>query len=434
MQRSQKARFTKMKYRLKTFSTSREFDDAGWLLDDEQCVTPSLIRALYRERQIRFGNKTEGIFRFEDWLPTHRRLSGSCAPVTYKSEGLARHLGLENLYITLSGYYPQRGVTMSSATFKETEAYTVCARMDRHERRTLVVASAGNTARAFARVCSENNIPLLLCVPLDYIDSLWSEKTLNDCVKMVCVESGADYFDAIHLSNVVVKSEKFFAEGGAKNVARRDGMATTMLSATEFIGRIPDYYFQAVGSGTGAIAAWEANLRLIEDGRFGDHKARLVLSQNVPFTPMCDAWNSGQRALADYPEDEARRDAGEIIAKVLSNRRPPYSIAGGLFDALTDTAGVFTKHTNEEVETAMALFERLEGVDIFPAAGTAVASLLSYFGENRGALEKGDVMLNITGGGYERLKQERELIPMKPCHIFKITDSQQEILDIVENL
>ena len=52
----------------------------------------------------------------------------------------------------------------------------------------------------------------------------------------------------------------FMAEGGAKNVARRDGMATTMLSATTTIGQIPDYYFQAIGSGTGAIAAWEANL------------------------------------------------------------------------------------------------------------------------------------------------------------------------------
>ena len=44
-----------------------------------------------------------------------------------------------------------------------------------------------------------------------------------------------------------------------------------ILSAVTTIGRIPDYYFQAVGSGTGAIAAWEANMRLIEDGRFGSN-------------------------------------------------------------------------------------------------------------------------------------------------------------------
>ena len=44
-------------------------------------------------------------------------------------------------------------------------AYSVCARIDENEKRVLVVASAGNTARAFAKVCSDNRIPLLLSVP-----------------------------------------------------------------------------------------------------------------------------------------------------------------------------------------------------------------------------------------------------------------------------
>ena len=146
---------------------------------------------------------------------------------------------------------------MRTCSFKETEAYSVCARLRANqEDKVLVVASAGNTARAFARVCSDNNIPLLLSVPEDNLDALWFDTPLNDCVKLIAARKGGDYFDAIHLSNLVLKSDKFLAEGGAKNIARRDGMATTVLSATTFIGRIPDYYFQAIGSGTGAIAAW----------------------------------------------------------------------------------------------------------------------------------------------------------------------------------
>lgn len=169
---------------------------------------------------------------------------------------------------------------MRSCSFKETEAYSVGSRIDgREPGKVLVVASAGNTARAFAQVCSDNKIPLLLCVPQDNLDALWFEAPLNSCVKLLCTESGSDYFDAIHLSNIICAFEGFYAEGGAKNIARRDGMGTTMLSAATFIGRIPEYYFQAIGSGTGAIAAWEANLRLIEDGRFGSHKAKLMVSQ-----------------------------------------------------------------------------------------------------------------------------------------------------------
>ena len=82
---------------------------------------------------------------------------------------------------------------------------------------------------------------------------------MNENVKLIASRSGGDYFDAIHLSNVAVELDQFIPEGGAKNVARRSGMGTTVLSAATTIGQIPAYYFQAVGSGTGAIAAWEAS-------------------------------------------------------------------------------------------------------------------------------------------------------------------------------
>src|SRR5208283_1127819 len=102
--------------------------------------------------------------------------------------------------------------------------------------------------------------------------------------------------------------------------------------------RIPDHYFQAVGSGTGAIAAWEMNLRLVEDGRYGGEMTKLHLAQNAPFTPMADAWEAGSRTLAAVPD--GRRLSRSIRARVLANRTPPYAIAGGLFDALADTRGL----------------------------------------------------------------------------------------------
>ena len=57
-------------------------------------------------------------------------LAGSCAPVTYKSKGLAQKLGLKNLYITFNGYFPEIGARMSTCSFKETEAYSVCGRLN----------------------------------------------------------------------------------------------------------------------------------------------------------------------------------------------------------------------------------------------------------------------------------------------------------------
>ena len=425
--------FKPTSYKLKCVATSREFADEGWMLDDRECKTPSLVRAEYEKRQIELKSDEYGLYKFCDWLPVKRILQGSSAPVTYKSEALARHLGLNNLWITLSGYCPSKGVRMTTCSFKETEAYSVCARIDEKEERILVVASAGNTARAFAKVCSDNNIKLLLAVPSDNLKALWFTEPLNDCVKLIACEKGGDYFDAINLGNMALKSSMFYPEGGAKNIARRDGMGTTVLSAVTTIGRIPDYYFQAVGSGTGAIAAWEANMRLIGDGRFGDNLMKLIVSQNAPFVPIFDAWRADSRDMLPYEPKKARRDAELIDAKVLSNRRPPYSFAGGLYDALKATNGDVVVATNAQARRAAKLFKELEGVDIYPAPAVALASLIKMV--DSGAIDKDAcIMLNITGSGEETITADKNLWYLKPSKVFSLTADIDDVVRSVEEL
>ena len=136
--------FTPTSYTLECVATGREFPDEGWTLDDAQCKCPSLIRTRYAKKQLELKSDEYGFYKFADWLPVRRMLENSKAPVTYKSKGLAAHLGLENLYITFNGYYPAIGAHMTTCSFKETEAYSVCARIDENEKRVLVVASAGN--------------------------------------------------------------------------------------------------------------------------------------------------------------------------------------------------------------------------------------------------------------------------------------------------
>jgi cysteate synthase len=427
--------FTPTKYQLQTVATGRVFSDEGWTLDDKQCDKPSMVRPVYEKKQltVREGEGL-GLYRYADWLPIKKMLQNPSEPVTYKSEKLAQRLGLNNLYITFNGWWPERNARMTTCSFKEMEAYSVCARLgDELKDKVLVVASAGNTARAFAKVCSDNGIRLLLCVPQDNIKALWFDKPLNPCVKLITTESGSDYFDAINLSNVVCELDGYLAEGGAKNIARRDGMGTTMMSATTFIGRTPDFYFQAVGSGTGAIAAWEANLRFIEDGRFGSHKARLMVSQNKPFVPMYDAWRADSRPMLPYDADQARRDAAEICAPVLSNRKPPYSLAGGLYDALKDTNGDILAVSNAEANAAKSLFEETEGIDIYHAAAVATASLQQAI--EKGVVKADDVvMLNITGGGESRFLAEHKIFNLLPSHIFRIGFTKEEVARVLAEM
>lgn len=411
--------FAKTNYQLQSLSSKKVFPDTGWLLDAPGETTPGLIRAIYEQKHLNPKQADVGLYRFADWLPVQRILEGSCAPMTYKSEGLSAALGLKHLWITFSGYWPEKGVVMRTCSFKETEAYSVCGRLGSADGTVLVVASAGNTARAFARVCSDNHIPLLLCVPEDNTNALWFDEPIKSCVKLIASKCGGDYFDAIHLSNIACQLDHFVPEGGAKNVARRDGMGTTVLSAVTTIGKIPEYYFQAVGSGTGAIAAWEANLRFIEDGRYGRNKMKLMVSQNVPFHPIYDAWQADSRAMLFMDDILARKQVEEINAKVLSNRKPPYSLVGGLYDALKDTNGEVLLATNQEAHEASELFLQTEGIDIHPAAAVATASLIKSIEQHK--LEKDAlIMLNITGGGEGLFKEQHDLHYLKPDLVFDI--------------
>ncbi|MCK9616518.1 MAG: cysteate synthase [Lentimicrobiaceae bacterium] len=424
--------FTKTLYTLQSVLSGKEFEDAGWCLDAEKEEKPSLIRTNYQKKQLNTVNEFSGLYKFADWLPVNRILNGSCAPVTYKSIGLANSLGLNNLYITFSGYWPEMGALMKTCSFKETEAYSVCARLNSNNDKILVVASAGNTARAFAKVCSDNQIPLLLCMPQDSLDAMWFDEPVSECVKLIVTRSGSDYFDAINLSNLVCAHTKFLPEGGAKNVARRDGMATTVLSAVTHIGQIPDYYFQAVGSGTGGIAAWEANQRLIGDGRFGNKKMKLMVSQNLPFVPIYEAWKADSRNILPMEDSIARKQIRKIKAKVLSNRKPPYGVTGGLFDALKDTNGDVIAITNRETTIAAKLFAKTEGIDIHPAAAVATASLMKNIKELK-IEEDAIVMLNITGGGEHLFKANKKLFYLQPHHVFDIDATKEDICQWIES-
>ncbi len=391
-------KFEPTKYRLMNVGTGRIFEDEGWTLADPQAASPSLVRAVYENNQFTPREDLKGLYRYAEWLPIKRTLRHSHAPVTYKSKGLAKILGMENLYITLSGYCPRLGANMSTCSFKETEAFSVCARMPKNCKRRLIVQSAGNTARAFARVCSDNNIPVVICIPEDNKHDMWFTRKLRDCVKIIAAPQGSDYYDAIALGDKLAQDPKYMLEGGAKNIARRDGMGTTLLSAVECIGRIPDAYFQAVGSGTGAIAVYENNLRLIEDGRYGTHKMKIFVSQNKPFTLLHDSWKAGSRALVDLTPEESRKKSEMILAKVLSNRKPPYSLAGGLYDVLKDTDGDCFTASNDEIVAWIIRVMKAEGYDLLPAAATAVAAVAKAL--EQGQISHSDtVMLNVTGAG-----------------------------------
>ena len=174
---------------------------------------------------------------------------------------------------------------------------------------------------------------------------------------------------------------------------------------------LPSYYFQAVGSGTGAIAVHEAARRL-RSSVGGMTLPKLMLCQNLPFTPIYDAWRAGQCSplgASDYLRDALKK----VYADELTNWTPPYQIRGGVYDSLVESRGDVLATNNSAAQLAVDEFLELEGIDIEPAAGVAVACLREAAVQGR-VEKEAVVLLNITGGGRLRLGRDYPLVPAQP--------------------
>jgi len=387
----------------------------------------ALLRTNYRNKRLNLKN-VRGMGRFHDWLPVQEIITSDSGPVAYKSTELATELGLDNLHISFNGYWPEKGAFIKTCSFKELEAFPTMQKF-KDSGKSLVLASAGNTARAFAHVSALTGVKVYIVVPASGISRMWLPEEPTDSIRLIQMGPNCDYTDSIHLADRLAALPGMQAEGGARNVARRDGMGTVMLDASVYMKRMPDHYFQAIGSGTGGIAAWEASLRLREDGRFGMKLPRLHLSQNLPFVPMYNAWNAGRRdIIKDIDMPEPKKLIHGMYADILSNREPPYSVAGGVYDALCSTEGSMYAISNSEAESAVSLFERLEGIDIFPPAGVAVASLIQAVESGKVKADE-HIVLNITGGGVKRLERDYHLYKIEPvAHAENANVSLSEII------
>lgn len=370
---------------------------------------PALLRAIYEKTQIDVRDDLPGVFKYIDWMPVDTAIAENMAighgrPLCYKSAGLAKRLGLKNLYIAFSGYWPERGGELMTRTFKEFECQASIARylstFNGHTRPTLIVSSAGNTANGYNLISHLMGLPIYLVVPEIGLDKL----ILPFETKPYTIAVRGDYSDAIAMAREIAEKLGFLLDGGVLNIARRAGMGAVMLHAVahpvEGSGELFDHYFQAVGSASGAIAAWEAVQLLLADGRFGDKKTQIHMGQNLPFTPIADAWEEGLSELAGLSDEKAREKIAGVTAMVLTNRTPPYAIPGGIFDTLKQSEGTSWKVNNYQLFQATRMFSSAEGVDIGPAAAVAVDALSQAVEAERVAPDD-HILLHITGGGKE---------------------------------
>ncbi|HVA29538.1 MAG TPA: cysteate synthase [Candidatus Baltobacteraceae bacterium] len=404
------------RYVLRCYACSKTYDDDGIALRCTAEHEPSFLHTEYSQREFVVDEGATGLLRYAAWLPLRERIHDVGRTAILPAEALRAFLPGNNVWIAFNGRWPEQGALLPTATFKDLEAAGILGRFPR-DGRTLVTASAGNTAAALARACGEYGVPAVIVAPEPAIARLRFDEALHSCVRFVSIDGDSTYDDAIAFAKgIASEDDAFVFEGGAANVARRDAIATTLLAAVEKLRRLPAYYVQAAGSGAGAIAVHEAAKRLQADGRFGRTLPKVMLVQNAPSTPIVDAWE--QRATNEVERLDAqteRAQARSIAATVLSTRIPPYAVAGGLRTILTESGGSATSVTNDDVWAASRAFESAFALLVEPAGAVALAGLRRLL--RQGAIDRdAEILVHVTGGRPRADEPRHGVVPVVTVH------------------
>jgi len=408
-----------MKYQLKCLKTNQLLNDEYTLHHADNALLQSVYHQPLEVQDV------EGMWQFEDWLPVSQANELVAGTLTYKGEALGEALGLSNLWVTFHGYWPEKGGLCPTGSFKDLEAVPTIQRLRDHGITGVICASAGNTARAFAHYCGLTDTPLIVIVGEEHAQRLWLRKDHpSESVRLVVLKGG-DYADAKGVAKrLAQRLDEWVLEGGVHNVARRDGMGSLMLDAAFTIGQLPDHYFQGIGGGPGPIGTHEMATRLVDEGVFDGPVPRQHVSQNVEHSPIHNAWQAGRDHLVDedFPDEEV-----DVYSDLLLNAAPAYGQTGGVHDILDDSDGQTYVVEQPVAEAAKSLFEATEGIDILPPGAIALASLQEAI--EVGEVEEEDcVVLNISGGGTQRLKQDLDTEAVQPWLMVEASQAVEIIL------
>lgn len=412
-----------MKYLLKCLGTGDLIEDAYTLKYTDNALLQAKFNGPMEVKPL------EGVWKYLDWIPTSTSNEYVAGTTTYKAEALGKSLGMSNLWVTFHGYWPEKGGMCPTGSFKDMEAVPTIQRLHDHGCKGLICASAGNTARGFTHFCGLAGMPLIVVVGKDHGPRIWTKVGHpTESVKVVVVEDG-DYYDTKNVAKAIAKKlTGWQMEGSVHNVARRDGIGSLILDAAFTIGAMPEHYFQGIGGGPGPIGVHEMAKRLIESGQFEGPAPRQHLSQNVEHSPIHNAWQAKRDHLV--PEDYPPQDV-EVYSDYLMNKGPAYGQVGGVHDILKASNGQTYVVERDDAVAAKTQFESIEGIDIMTPGAVAMASLQQ-------ALASGEVdpdactVLNISGGGVERLKQEHATETVEPWLRVTKADGAAMIIEALE--
>ncbi len=349
------------------------------------CTCGGMIDIEYDLENARFHDSDNIFERYFDLLPVRDRahllpVSLTASP-TRPAPALGETLGLHNLYVKDETVFPTRstkdrmGVAVHSF-FREVGIDNFTA------------SSTGNSSTALAYYIQFSPAQrLCLFVAEDFLPRLQFEE--NDQVTVYCLR-GATFVEACDEAMAFAQRNHIVAERGYFNPARREGLKTAFLEASEAIPAPIDWYVQAVSSAMGVYGAFKAAKELRGMGRL-KRLPRLLCVQQESCSPMVRAYEAGSATIK--PEHIFPNPTGIASSILRGNptRSYPYTLA-----ILQESKGTLLAVSESEIREARAMVRELENIDCCFTAAVAVAGL-KRAADGGQVPTRDTILINLTG-------------------------------------
>ncbi len=304
-----------------------------------------------------------------------------------------RYFNYRNIHFLISGYVPKYEAFCPSGSFKD---YITSYSLLFLKKSELVVASAGNVARAFAYRASRLKKNITIFTPKYAIENLKIPILPYKGLKVFAVDG--TYEDVINIAKKFVNNfkSKYILEKGVKNRYRILGLSRLFERIIKLLKF--EVYFQAVSGGVGPIsltyACKKLNIKL----------PKLFLSQNLPYAPLYTYIKENK--LPDKSLEPL------TMAKVLTNSKSDLKY---LYYLLKISNGEILAVENKNLISIKRDWEKIFNVEIDFSVAVTLASVKQALERN---LLKGEpILVHITGAGYSLIKKYplKYLIYDKTC-------------------
>ncbi len=360
-------------------------------------------------------SRAQNLWRYKELMPIDKEptcgLHSGFTPLV-KSDKLAKHLGLKELYIK------DDTVTHPTLSFKDRVVAVALSKAKEFGFDTVACASTGNLAHSVSAHGAAAGLKRFIFIPaslehskiiasLAYGPNLIAVDGNYDDVNRLCSEVANKYNWAF----VNINIRPFYAEGSK----------TQGYEIVEQLGwKAPDAVVVPCASGSLLTKIWKSLKEMKELGLIKDMHTKVFAAQATGCSPIAAAIKEGVDVIKPVKPD--------TVAKSLAIGNP----ADGYYatKVVKESGGFGADVSDAEIIEAMKLLAKTEGIFAETAGGVTLASAMKLI--ESGHIDRDAVtVLSITGNG---LKTKEAIIGHtgEPHHINPNMKSFEEVMEKIK--